>query len=162
LAAAAMVRQCRRAFSSVACGLSRKYSSEVPLEKQYNLPSSGLIQLSEQSDLILAPAATPSGSRLSNSPRMGFGGTAAFQMPPLCAASLAGACATAIAVVARQASAIKAMSGDFMIRRLSRGVLHFCDTILYALPDGYYRKKRESFLLTWGGNHLASPREPRA
>ena len=33
--------------------------------------------------MILAPAATPSGSRLPNSPRIGFGGTAAFQMPPL-------------------------------------------------------------------------------
>jgi hypothetical protein len=36
--------------------------------------------------LILAPAATPMGSKLSNSPCIGFGGTAAFQIPPLRAA----------------------------------------------------------------------------
>jgi hypothetical protein len=71
-----------RARSIAAWGLSRKYTSDVPLEKQYILPSSGSIQLSEQSALIRAPAATPIGSRLSNSPCIGRGGTAAFQIPP--------------------------------------------------------------------------------
>ena len=76
-----ILRHPARARSRLACGWSRKNSSEVPLEKQYRLPLSGSIQLREQSALILAPAATPSGSRLSNSPCIGVGGTAAFQIP---------------------------------------------------------------------------------
>jgi hypothetical protein len=47
-----------------AWGSSKKNSNDVPLEKQYRLPSSGSIQLSEQSALILLPAATPMGSKL--------------------------------------------------------------------------------------------------
>jgi hypothetical protein len=78
-----ILRQPMRARSRLACGPSRKNSSEVPLEKQYSLPSFESIQLREQSALIRAPAATPSGSRLSNSPVIGFGGTAAFQIPPV-------------------------------------------------------------------------------
>ena len=49
-------------------GFCRKYTArEVSLAKQYNLPSSGYTQLNEQSATMRAPAASPNGSRSSNS-----------------------------------------------------------------------------------------------
>src|SRR5260221_454355 len=103
-----ILRQPVRARARLACGSSRKNSSEVPLEKQYSLPSSGSVQLREQSALILAPAATPSGSRLSNSPRIDAGGTAAFQIPPPGAAPAAADCASEKTAAAHRAAASSA------------------------------------------------------
>src|ERR1700733_621759 len=65
-----------------ACGDSSKNSSDVPVVKQYSLPSSPLTQFIEQSVLMCLPAASPTGSSLANSPCIAFGGTTAFQMPP--------------------------------------------------------------------------------
>src|ERR1700679_2674751 len=92
-----------------------KISREGPPEKQERLPSSGLIQFREQSALILAPAATPIGSKLSNSPVIEFGGTTAFQIPsPRPAPAAAGsACVT---VAAQQAAASSAGSHGREVR----------------------------------------------
>ena len=112
----------------VACGCSRKNSSEVPLAKQYSVPSSGSTQLSEQSALIRAPAATPSGSRLSNSPRIGVGGTAAFQMPPLRSARAGEESAGAAPAVAAAANSSKQPS----LR---------CEALDHGCILKYYQKK---------------------
>jgi hypothetical protein len=56
--------------------------------------------LREQSALILAPAATPSGSKLSNSPFIGVAGTRAFQIPSASEERDAPGCALAMAAVA--------------------------------------------------------------
>jgi len=110
-----------RARSMLACGRSRNTTSDVPLEKQYSFPSSGLVQFNEQSALIRAPAATPIGSKLSNSPRMDLGGTAAFQIPSACLPSVVGGCAWQMNV----ANAVAASSGktirEFELRRIFIG-----------------------------------------
>src|ERR1700680_289424 len=63
-----------------ACGASSKNINEVPVVKQYSLPSSPT-QFIEQSVLICLPAASPTGSSLPNSPCIADGGTTDFQMP---------------------------------------------------------------------------------
>src|ERR1700686_163244 len=78
-----------------ACGASSKNINEVPVVKQYSLPSSPT-QFIEQSVLICLPAASPTGSSLPNSPCIVDGGTTAFQMPPGSARSSANADGLAI------------------------------------------------------------------
>ena len=98
---AAIALHARAARARQICGSSRNTSRDVPLAKQTKRPSSGLRQFSEQSALMRAPAMMPSGSKSSNSPIIGRGGTAAFQIPggwPRINLA-AGVCAHAIATV---------------------------------------------------------------